>query len=133
MNNSALMALGALALLGCGPTLKFTARGEARPPKAPTCSIAVLTTPPPEPYEKLGIIDIQYDNTGFINNPEDLKKKIQPEVCRVGGDAALAFANTYGTYIKVTVLSLKPAAESAPAAESSESGGEAPEAGEAKL
>ena len=103
-------ALGALSLFGCGPTLKFTRTGAELPPKPPDCQIAVYTTTPAQPHQELGTIAIQYGNTGFLEKPEDLMKTIRPEVCKAGGDAAVGVANSYGTYLKATVLSLTPAA-----------------------
>jgi hypothetical protein len=101
------LSITLLGLLGCGPTLKFTGIGEAREPKPPTCPITLLKAAPAAPYEELGTIDILYDNTGFLSKQEELKRKLQPEVCRVGGDAALGIANSYGTYIQAKVYSAK--------------------------
>jgi hypothetical protein len=124
----------AVSMLACGPTLKFTSKGPTRDPRPPTCEFTVLTTTPPEPHEVLGTIDIQYDNTGFLNDVEPLKKKIRPEVCKVGGNAVIPIANDYHTYIKVTVLSLQPATENAPATDASPtSGSEETAKGEAEL
>ena len=76
----------------------------------PAHCIAVYTTPPAQPHQELGTIAIVYGNTGFLEKPEDLMKTIRPEVCKAGGDAAVGIANSYGTYLKATVLSLTPAA-----------------------
>ena len=134
MKKLAVAIIGALSLLGCGPTLKFNSAGAARPPKPPTCDFALLTAPPDASYEQLGTIDIQYDNTGFLDKPELLKKKIQPQVCKAGGDAALGLANTYGTYVKATVFSSQPATAAAqPADVPDTSGSEEPTKGAPEL
>jgi hypothetical protein len=110
-----LLGLAALTLVGCGPTFAYRSAGVERPAKPPTCNFAVLTAPPAEPHQKLGTFTIQYDNTGFIDKPEQLKRRIQADVCKVGGDAIEGHANRYGTYTKVTVYALQTAVpEAAP-------------------
>jgi hypothetical protein len=104
--NKPAITLGALFLLACGaPTLKFNGVGEARTPKPPNCQITVYSGTPTKPYEELGTITIRYDNTGYLTKLEDVMKAIQPEVCKAGGDAAMARPNQYGTYVSATVLS----------------------------
>ncbi len=112
--------VGCVALLsvGCGPAFVFKAAGPERPAKPQLCEFEVVTTEPPAPQQKIGNFDIQYDNTGFIDNHETLKRKIQPHVCRVGGDAVLPHANSYGTYTKVSVFAA-PGADGEASAESS--------------
>jgi hypothetical protein len=48
---------------------------------------------------------------------DKFKSIISPHVCNAGGDAAVAFANGYGTYIKAAILKRADAApaESSPA------------------
>jgi hypothetical protein len=109
------LGFAALTLLGCAPTFVYRSAGVERPAKPPTCDFAVLTAPPAQPHQKLGTFTIQYDNTGFIDKPEVLKRRIQADVCKVGGDAIEGHANKYGTYTKVTVYALQAAApEAAP-------------------
>jgi hypothetical protein len=127
------ITLGALFLLACGaPTLKFSGVGEARTPKPPNCQITVYSASPTKPHDELGVITIRSDNTGFLTKLEDVMKVIQPEVCKAGGDAAVAQPNQYGTYVKATVLSseLSKAPVSGPIEEDT-GGGEAPKGDEA--
>lgn len=103
----------------CGPVFVFKPASGVpeRAAKPPLCDFAIVSSEPGVDHQKLGSFDIQYDNTGFIDKPETLKRKIQPDMCRVGGDAALGHLNTYGTYIKVTVYGL---ASTAPESEDKE-------------
>lgn len=135
--NKLAITLGALSLLACGgPTLKFSGVGEARTPKPPNCQVTVYSATPTKPYDELGIISIRYDNTGFLTELEDVMKVIRPEVCKAGGDAAVARRNDYGTYVSATVLSSELSKK--PAAEVIEedlgtSGGDALDSGKAEL
>lgn len=127
-----LLALLAIALMGCGATVTFTRVGEAAPPKPVTCEVAVLTAAPSGSYEELGTIDMQYKSqTGWITKADDFQRKVQPTVCNAGGDAVIAHTNDYGVYLKGTVLSTKPAPAEAsdkqPAPDEGEAGGESAE------
>lgn len=93
-----------ILLCACGSTtLAWT--GARYPPRSATCDFRVFTAPPGAGFIEIAAIDIEH---GFGSNVRtaigDLKKEIQPHVCRAGGDAALAHANGYGRYDKVTVL-----------------------------
>jgi hypothetical protein len=106
MKNLAI-TLGALSLFACsGPTMKFSGLGEARPPKPPNCQITVYSSTPTKTYDELGTLRFVYaGNTGFLTELKDVMKAIQPEVCKAGGDAAIARPNEHGTYVTATVLS----------------------------
>ncbi len=133
MRNLAI-TLPALYLVACAPALKFTAAGTTtRPAKPPTCDFTVLADAPAEAHEELGTIDIRYDGrTDFINDTETLKRRLRRQVCSVGGDAVVGHANSYGTYLKATVLSLTPAQPAAPTAGAPDAaGGDKVEAGAA--
>lgn len=106
--------LGALSLLACGPELKFSRVGEAREPRPPYCQVTVYSATPKQPHEELGDISIRYKNSRFLTQFQEVPKVIQPEVCKAGGDAAVARRNEAGIYVSATVLSSefkKPAAE----------------------
>ncbi len=133
MQKQALL-VGILALTACGPAFIFKASGPERAAKGPMCEFSVVTATPAPPYEKIGIFEIQYDNTGFIDKPETLKRKIQADMCKVGGDAVQPHENSYGTYIKATVFATQAAAqEGTEISEDESSGSEASSDGLAGL
>lgn len=91
--------------LGCGTT-EATATGPAAAPRAETCDFDILTTVPLLGYREIGTIDVTsgaYGDNRFTNLSE-FKQHIQPNVCQLGGDVAIAFANGDGLYIKATVM-----------------------------
>jgi hypothetical protein len=101
------LTLGALSLFACAvPTFKFSGVGEARPPKPPDCQVTVYSSMPVKPHDELGTLSIRYEgNTAYLTELKDVMKAIQPEVCKAGGDAAVARPNEHGAYVRATVLS----------------------------
>lgn len=80
------------------------------------CSFNVFTVAPSGNYVEIGAIDVQpgaYGSNAFTDLAS-FKAEIEPEVCRAGGDAAVAFANGYGMYIKATILKSAAASSAAP-------------------
>jgi len=123
------IALGCVGLAGCGvPTM--TPTGPVQPPRPENCNFQILTTLPADVYAEIAVIDIQaggyyYTDTGAF------KEQIRSYVCKAGGDAALAYANGNGQYIKATVLKLQPKA--APASKSKDTAGADETAGGCKF
>jgi uncharacterized protein YceK len=99
-----LPVLVAVWLSACAPVLTRT--GPTSPPRGQTCDFQLLTTVPSRPYVELGVVDLPMDALGanMITNLADFKAKIAPQVCEAGGDVALTTANTYGMYLKATIL-----------------------------
>ncbi len=79
----------------------LTRVGPPRPSRDAQCEFDVLTARPPGGFIEVGTIDL----TGPPpTNLGRFKEFIQEDVCRSGGDAALALANGHGYWIKATVL-----------------------------
>jgi hypothetical protein len=91
-------------LAGCGSTV-VTPNGIPLTPREPRCDFQMFTTAP-EGYAEVAAIDVQSGDYG-VHQYRDIasfKTEIQPYVCKAGGDAAIAYANGFGMYIKATVL-----------------------------
>jgi hypothetical protein len=84
----------------------MTQTGAAQPAKAPNCEFKLLTTAPPAGFAEIGVVDVTPGGFGFniYRELSEFKRKIQPLVCRAGGDAAIAHANGFGVYMKATIL-----------------------------
>ena len=91
----------ALFLLGCGVETTLTRTGPKQPPLPENCPFEVFTAAPTGNYIEVGTLDL---TAGGTTNLGEFRRGIRPQVCRAGGDAALALANGYGVYIKATVL-----------------------------
>ena len=103
----AVLVLGFLAsgYLGCGST-EMTATGPAAAPRAETCDFEILTSTPLIGYREIGTVDVTPGPYGVnqFTSLSDFKAHIQPNVCKLGGDAAIASANGFGMYIKASVM-----------------------------
>jgi len=98
------VALSILGIAGCGST-NMTPTGPEQKPREATCEFRIFTTAP-EGYAEVAAIDVTpgaYGQNQFTDIA-DFKEEIRPSVCRAGGDAAIAYANGLGMYIKATVL-----------------------------
>ena len=100
----------ALCLLGCGVETTLTRTGPKQPARPENCTFEMLTSQPNGGYIELGTLDL---TGGASTNLGEFRSGIRPQVCRAGGDAALAIVNGYGIYIKATVL--KRVEDAAPA------------------
>lgn len=88
-----------VVLLGCGST-KLTPVGVSQRPRAENCDFQVFAHPPARGYVEVGIIDAELSTSDVAA----FRRRIQPYVCRGGGDAAIAITNGHGVYIKASVL-----------------------------
>ena len=101
-----MLLAGGACLLGCGSTT-LTRSGPALPSRGPSCEFQLLTLPPREQkFLEIGAIDVQPGSAGFdvYTDIGAFKEKIGPYVCEAGGDAAVAFENGFGWYIKAVIL-----------------------------
>jgi hypothetical protein len=94
----------ALALAACGST-NMTRTGPEQPPREPNCAFELFTVLP-RGFAEIGAIDVNQGSYGHksFTDLDAFKREIQPYVCKAGGDAAIAYANGYGQYIKATIL-----------------------------
>jgi hypothetical protein len=94
-------ALFALPMLGCGVETSLTRTGPKFPPRPEDCTFEIFTSPPNGAYVEVGTLDL---TSGGTTNLGYFRAGIRPQVCKAGGDAALAIANGGGVYIKATIL-----------------------------
>ncbi len=100
----ALLSLSTLAV-ACGSTT-LTRTGAVQPARPENCAFEVVTSFPKGPYTEVGTIDIQPGQLGrnVYRTLGGVEEEIAPEVCKAGGDVAVAQANAYGRYDKAIVL-----------------------------
>ena len=89
------------------------------PAREPRCDFQILTAAPSGGFVEIGTVDVNpgaYGSNSY-RKIDSFKHEIQPYVCLAGGDAAIAYANGYGMYMKATILKATAgAAQAAPAA-----------------
>lgn len=112
--------VAALALLDCATTTG-TPTGAPQTPRTADCDFDVLTAVPLTGYKEVGTVDVTPGGSfsrGTTMDLREFKKQITADVCKLGGDAAMASANGFGEYMKATVLK-RVDVEPAPAAQAS--------------
>jgi len=105
-----------ILLGGCGST-KMATTGPKYPARPPSCEFQILTAAPASGFVEVAAIDVNWGAYGSNSYRDltDFKNEIRPYVCSAGGDAAIAYANGYGLYIKATVLKAVEAPQGAEA------------------
>ena len=106
MLTRSLVALGTVAVAASCSTTELTATHVKAPAEAGTCAFQLLTALPSTPYVEVGIVETQLGDYGsnLFSTLADFKKEISRDVCRIGGDLAVAHANDAGIFIRATVL-----------------------------
>ncbi len=71
----------------------------------------MYTVPPNKGFVEIGTVDVSQGSSEITSQITDFKRQIRPLVCAAGGDAAIAFANNQGLYIRATILKREPVSE----------------------
>jgi hypothetical protein len=104
MDKGAVIGLLGTCLAACATSVTFTPTGPPQAARKPTCEVQLLTVSPATPFVELGVMDVHPGGEPYWDLAA-FRATIQPEVCRVGGDAAIARL-VDGVYSKATVLKL---------------------------
>src|SRR5262245_19519175 len=102
-------ALALIVLAGCTPAYIYgsTATVNAAP-KPAGCGFQLLDAAPRQPYDELGIVapsDIE-DGDMAGGGPMFIDA-VKPYVCPAGGDAVVVERDTFGRYVRGTVIRFK--------------------------
>jgi hypothetical protein len=90
-------------LAGCASTtFAFSPTVTVVSPKAESCTVDVMTSPPTRTYQEVGTLD-------FYNGPvpktlDAFKQAVTKQVCSAGGDAVIAISDDKGQFTKGTVI-----------------------------
>lgn len=115
LTRSFVALVAVVALAACGTT-QVTATGPSAPSQGGPCDFRLLTALPSGGYVEMGVVETQLGDYGSnaFSTLADFKKEIAPQVCRAGGDMAVAHANGAGIYVRATILKASGAASSTP-------------------
>ena len=103
-------ALLTIGLLGCGGSGEYRKTGGIYAARGPSCEYRVIRNRIVEPYEELGVIDIDAFSVGQLpSNEEEFRRTVGSTVCGVGGDAVIPAINTHGRWVHGTVIRFNPA------------------------
>jgi hypothetical protein len=103
MHRLNIVAMVVVLAAGCVPTSYSYTPASSRSfgQRAAGCTFDVVTTPPTETYEEVGVL--AHYNGDVPSNLDEFKKVVAKQVCGVGGDAVIASSNGTG-YDKGTII-----------------------------
>jgi hypothetical protein len=99
----------ALGFLGCGGAAEYRKTGGTYAARGPACEYRVIRNDVAEPFEELGVIDIDaFSMKQLPDNEERFRKVVGPRVCAVGGQAVIPTLNIYGHWVHGKIIRFNP-------------------------
>jgi hypothetical protein len=99
----------ALGFLGCGGAGEYRKTGGTYAARGPACEYRVIRNDVAEPFEELGVIDIDaFSMKQLPDNEERFRKVVGPRVCAVGGQAVIPTLNIYGHWVHGKIIRFNP-------------------------
>lgn len=99
----------ALGLLGCGGVGEYRKTGGTYAGRGPNCEYRVIQNDVLEPYETIGVIDIDaFSMKQLPDNEERFRNVVGPRVCAVGGQAVIPTINIYGHWVHARIIRFNP-------------------------
>ena len=91
------IAIG-LAILSaaCGPGIRVALKGEPQRPLPPNCEFVFMDVDPDKAslkYQQVGILSVDGGKPGDVG--PDLKDKIRPHVCKMGGERVVPMTDEH--------------------------------------
>lgn len=106
-----LVLASVLALIdfGCGGQGEYRKTGGIYAPRGPACEYRVIRNRVVEPYEELGVIDIDaFSMQSLPDDEEHFRKVVGPTVCGQGGHAVIPTLDIYGHWVHGTIIRFNP-------------------------
>ena len=98
-----------LGLVGCGGSGEYRKTGGTYAARGPDCDYRVIRNRIIEPYEELGVVDIEAFSVGQLpNNEERFRKAVGDHVCKSGGHAVIPSINMHGRWVNGTIIRFRP-------------------------
>lgn len=105
----AMFCVFATALLACGGVGEYRKTGGTFAARGPACEYRVIRNRIVEPYEELGIIDIDaFSMKQLPKSEERFRKVVGPFVCAAGGHAVIPTLNMHGRWVHGTIIRFNP-------------------------
>ena len=99
----------AFGLFACGGQGEYRKTGGTFAGRGPHCDYQVLRSRILEPYEEIGVIDIDAFSMGQMpDNEERFRHVVGPYVCAAGGEAVIPTINIYGHWVIGSVIRFNP-------------------------
>ena len=104
------LLLALLALLACGGSGEYRKTGGIYAARGPNCDYRVIRNRIVEPYEELGVIDIEsFAVPQLPSNENEFRRVVGDDVCKSGGHAVIPSINMYGRWVHGTIIRFRPA------------------------
>jgi hypothetical protein len=99
----------ALGFLACGGQGEYRKTGGTYAPRGPACDYRVIRNRVLEPYEELGVVDLDaFSMRQLPDNEERFRKVVGPQVCAVGGHAVIPTLDVYGHWVHGAIIRVNP-------------------------
>jgi hypothetical protein len=96
--------------VACGGVGEYRKTGGTYAGRGPSCEYRVIRNRIVEPYEELGVIDIDaFSMQQLPDDEERFRKLVGPFVCAQGGQAVIPTLDIYGHWTHGTIIRFNPA------------------------
>ena len=100
-----------LSLVGCGGSGDYRKTGGTYAARGPDCDYRVIRNRIVEPYEEVGVVDIDaFSVRQLPSNEERFRKVVGDHVCKSGGHAVIPSINMQGRWVHGTIIRFRPSA-----------------------
>jgi hypothetical protein len=104
-----IVSLVALSLAACGGSGELRKTGGTYAARGPGCDYRVIRNRIVEPYEELGVVDIDaFSVRQLPSNEERFRKAVGDHVCKSGGHAVIPSINMQGRWVHGTIIRFNP-------------------------
>ena len=98
-----------LSLVGCGGSGEYRKTGGSYAARGPDCDYRVIRNRIVEPYEEVGVVDIDAFSVPQLPSDEDeFRKVVGTHVCMSGGHAVIPSINMHGRWVNGTIIRFRP-------------------------
>ncbi len=99
-----------VVLVACGGSGEYRKTGGTYAARGPDCDFRVIRNRIVEPYEELGVVDIDaFSVRQLPPNEERFRKVVGKHVCMSGGHAVIPTINMQGRWVHGTIIRFRPA------------------------
>lgn len=96
-------------LVACGGSGEYRKTGGTYAARGPNCDFRVIRNRIVEPYEELGVIDIDAFSVRQLPPSEErFRKVVGKHVCMAGGHAVIPTINMHGRWVHGTIIRFGP-------------------------
>ncbi len=108
-NRLFISSLVVLGLIGCGGSGEYRRTGGTYAARGPDCNYRVIRNRIVEPYEEIGVVDVDaFSVPQLPSNESEFRKVVGEHVCMSGGHAVIPSINMHGRWVIGTIIRFRP-------------------------